>query len=121
MGNAAGSNKTPQGLHVICEKIGADAPVRAVFKSRKMTGEISAPGDTSENRILSRILRLRGLQPGINSGSGIDTYKRYIYIHGTNREDRIGTPIAHGCICMTNSDILSLFDSTPEGTLVYIN
>jgi lipoprotein-anchoring transpeptidase ErfK/SrfK len=76
---------------------------------------------TEENLILTRILRLDGLEPGINKGEKIDSYARYIYIHGTNREDLIGKPMSHGCICMRNNDIIELFDSVEEGTLVIID
>ena len=71
--------------------------------------------------ILTRILRLRGLEPGINSGPGIDSWERYIYIHGTNHEELIGTPISHGCVCMRNRDIIELYDSIQEETIVVID
>ena len=121
IGNREGSNQTPSGIHRIVEKIGADAPEGAIFRDRLNTGEIWHPGLTEENLILSRILRLKGLEEGVNVGSGIDTYERYIYIHGTNQEMLIGTPISHGCICMKNSDIIALFDMIEEDTLVVIN
>ena len=120
-GNREGSNQTPLGIHRIVEKIGADAPAGAIFRDRLDTGEIWYPGLTEDNLILSRILRLKGLEAGINAGPGIDTYERYIYIHGTNQEKQIGTPISHGCICMKNSDIIALFDMIKEDTLVVIN
>ncbi len=120
-GNKEGSNMTPPGLHTVIQKIGEGEPAWTIFKSRESTGEIWKPGMESENQILTRILRLQGLQPGINSGPGIDSFERYIYIHGTNREDRIGTPNSHGCICMRNEDILTLFDLVEEGTLVHIS
>ncbi len=65
-------------------------------------------------------MRLEGLEGGINKGPGIDSYDRYIYIHGTNKEDKIGTPATHGCIALLNRDIIELFDMVSEGTLVYI-
>lgn len=120
-GNQENSNKTPTGIHLIEEKIGDGAPAGRIFKSRIDTGENWHPGLTEENIILTRILRLKGLEPGINSGPGIDSYDRYIYIHGTNQEDRIGTPNSHGCICMKNSDIIQLFDAVEEGTIVFID
>ena len=121
VGSAANSFKTPLGVHCITEKIGDGFPSGTIFKSRKSTGEIWHPGIDRENLILSRILRLKGLQPGINSGRGIDSYDRYIYIHGTNREEDIGTPISHGCICMKNDDIITLFDLVREGTIVTVS
>ena len=120
IGNKEGSNKTPLGLHRVAEKIGEDAPPWTIFKSRENTGVIWKQGMDETNQILSRILRLRGLEEGVNAGAGIDSYDRYIYIHGTNHEEKIGTPMSHGCVCMKNDDIIKIFDIIEEGTLVYI-
>jgi lipoprotein-anchoring transpeptidase ErfK/SrfK len=120
-GNREGSFQTPQGLHRICEKYGDSAPAGRIFKDRIDTGEIWPVGKLGENIILTRILRLEGLEPGVNKGPGIDSYDRYIYIHGTNSEHLIGTPNSHGCICMKNADIIELFDFTQEDTLVFID
>ncbi|NLW32092.1 MAG: L,D-transpeptidase [Fibrobacter sp.] len=121
IGNKENSFCTPPGIHFIVQKIGDDAPPGRIFRSRIDTGVNWHPGMNEENLILTRILRLKGLQTGINSGPGIDSFERYIYIHGTNHEDLIGTPMSHGCICMKNDDIIELFDSVKEGTVVYID
>ncbi|HEX2958353.1 MAG TPA: L,D-transpeptidase [Chitinispirillaceae bacterium] len=121
IGNREGSNMTPPGVHRIEQKIGKDAPPGRIFRSRIDTGTDWHIGLTEDNLILTRILRLRGLEPGINSGPGIDSYERYIYIHGTNQEDLIGTPNSHGCVCMKSNDIISLFDAVEEGTIVVID
>ena len=120
-GNREGSNQTPLGLHRIIQKIGAGAPPGRIFRDRIDTGADWHPGLTEDNLILSRILRLEGLEDGINRGPGIDSFDRYIYIHGTNREQHIGTPLSHGCVCMKNNDIIELFDTITEGTLVIID
>ena len=120
MGNREGSNMTPPGLHRVEEKIGDGAPPWTIFSSREDTGVVWRDGMDDENQILTRILRLRGLEPGVNAGPGIDSYERYIYFHGTNHEEKIGTPMSHGCICMKNDDIIRLFDMVDVGTLVYI-
>jgi lipoprotein-anchoring transpeptidase ErfK/SrfK len=121
LGNIENSLKTPQGLHRVKEKYGHNAPLGRVFRDRLDTGEDWPIGTPGENLILTRILRLEGLEPGINVGPGIDSYERYIYIHGTNNEKSIGLPSSHGCVCMKNNDIITLFDQTPEGTLVFID
>ena len=115
------SFKTPLGLHRIKEKIGSGAPLGRIFKGRKDTGIDWDKVSIEDNLILTRILRLEGLEEGINKGTGVDSYGRYIYIHGTNREDLVGTPLSHGCLALRNSDILRLFDIVREGTLVYID
>jgi len=120
IGNSAGSNMTPLGLHRVEEKIGGGAQPWTIFSSRENTGVVWSDGMDDENQILTRILRLRGLEPGVNAGSGIDSYERYIYIHGTNHEEMIGTPMSHGCVCMKNDDVIKLFDMVDVGTLVYI-
>lgn len=121
MGNVEGSFKTPQGIHRICCKIGENAPAMRIFKDRNDTGINWTPDMSGDNMILSRILRLEGMEYGINRGPGIDSFERYIYIHGTNRESDIGKPFSHGCICMRNNDIIDLFDSVKEGTFVIID
>jgi UDP-N-acetylmuramate--alanine ligase len=119
-GNRENSFKTPLGIHRIKEKYGAGAPAGRIFRDREDTGEDWDHSQTGENLILSRILRLEGLEEGINKGPGIDSYERYIYIHGTGREDLIGTPLSHGCVCLRNPDVIRLFETVSEGALVYI-
>lgn len=121
LGNRDGSNKTPTGLHRIREKIGSGAPATRIFRDRIDTGVDWCPGFTDENLICARILRLEGLEPGLNKGPHIDSYDRYIYIHGTNKEDQIGTPLSHGCVVLRRNDVVRLFDMINEGTLVYID
>jgi lipoprotein-anchoring transpeptidase ErfK/SrfK len=70
--------------------------------------------------ITSRILRLRGLEIGKNCGKGRDSYDRYIYIHGSNHEDRISQPFSGGCVEMLNADVIELFDQVDEGDLIWI-
>ncbi|MDR3012423.1 MAG: L,D-transpeptidase [Chitinispirillales bacterium] len=120
IGNRENSYMTPLGLHYVEEKIGDGATPGTIFRSRENTGVIWTEGMEGENQMLSRILRLRGLEPGLNVGPGIDSYDRYIYIHGTNREDMLGKPASHGCVCMGNNDVIRLFDMAAEGTFVYI-
>lgn len=124
-----GSFKTPLGFHKVCEKIGQGLPIGAVFKSRKFTGEIAEIEErkvsTGKDLITTRILRLEGLEEGKNrgydkNGNLVDTFERYIYIHGTNEEGLIGKPVSHGCIRMRNKDIVELFDLVDVGTIVYI-
>ncbi len=115
------SFKTPTGLHRIKDRIGAGAPAGRIFKGRKDTGIDWDQRSHDENLILTRILRLEGLEQGINKGPGVDSYERCIYIHGTNREDLMGTPLSHGCLCLRNQDIIHLFELAGVGTLVYID
>lgn len=114
LGTEPGSYKTPLGRFAIAEKIGENAPLGAVFKSRIPTGEI-APQGGEEDLILSRILWLEGLDE-----ENANTHERYVYIHGTNQESLIGTPASHGCIRMRNEDVAALFREIPEGTIIEI-
>ncbi len=94
-----------------------------VFKGRVATGQHFSeysPEAQQRNLITSRIIRLRGLQPELNSGDDCDSYERYIYIHGTNHEERIGEPFSGGCVEMRNAEMIELFDATAEGDLVWI-
>jgi UDP-N-acetylmuramate-alanine ligase len=114
------SFKTPIGLHRIKEKIGAGAPLGRIFKGRKDTGVDWDGASIEDNLILTRILWLEGLEEGINKGPGVDSFERFIYIHGTNREDLIGTPLSSGCLTLRNRDMARLFEAVREGMLVYI-
>ncbi|MGN0834224.1 MAG: L,D-transpeptidase family protein [Candidatus Spyradosoma sp.] len=108
---------TPDGLFSVVEKIGAGAPAGTVFKARVSTGMHfseflkSAP---DENLITSRILRIQGEEDGHNRGGDVDTYSRFVYIHGTNQEHRLGTPNSHGCLLLGNADVIALFDALPD-------
>jgi len=114
LGFEPGSFKTPTGRFSVAEKIGAGAPLWAEFKSRQPTGRLGEPGGESDG-VLTRILWLAGLDP-----ENANTRERYIYFHGTNREDLIGTPASHGCVRLRNEDMAELFDLVPEGTPVVI-
>ncbi len=117
------SNGTPTGLHKIDGKIGAGQPLRTVFRARVPCGLECAqpPEERAKNLITTRIMRLRGLEDGVNSGGNVDTYARYVYIHGTNQEDRLGSPNSHGCVLLSNADVRELFDIVNDGSLVLIS
>ena len=123
-GQIENSLKTPLGLHEIKEKIGDNAPINTIFTARENTNKIAEiqinPNDTQDDFVTSRILWLDGLENGINSGVGVDSYSRYIYIHGTHEEGLIGQKASHGCISMFNNDVIELFDMVSEGTKVQI-
>jgi hypothetical protein len=121
--NVKNSLGTPRGLHEIAERIGGGQPPGMVFKSRAPTGRhFSEHPDagTNDNLITSRILWLRGLEPGVNRGGEVDTYERYVYIHGTNHEDRLGEPLSAGCVLMRNLEIVELYDQVRPGDHVFI-
>jgi len=124
VGSEAGSNKTPTGLHRVAHKFGDGAPKGMVFKARRATGEIvpliTEPEDVPEDLVTTRILWLEGLQPGRNKGQGVDSFRRYIYIHGTQEEGLVGQPASHGCVRMLNDDVIRVFERLPEGALVSI-
>ncbi len=121
--NIRNSLGTPRGLHHIDERIGAGALPGTVFKGRVNLGrhyqELSDE-ENAPNLITTRILWLRGLEPGINAGGEVDTHDRYVYIHGTNHEDHLGRPASAGCIEMSNREIIELFDEVRSGDLVWI-
>ncbi|MBC8265697.1 MAG: L,D-transpeptidase [Flavobacteriales bacterium] len=123
-GSKAGSNKTPLGLHKVKQKYGEETPINGRMIGRVFYGEIATIyKDDSKSKtddVTSRILWLEGLEKGKNKGEGIDSYKRYIYIHGTSEEGRLGKPASHGCIRMKNKAVIELFDKVKIGTLVLI-
>ena len=125
IGEQEDSGKTPRGWHKVALKFGHSAPKNAVFKARQETGEVYddalATQFPERDWILSRILWLSGLEENLNQGEGCDTFKRYIYIHGTPDTEPMGIPMSHGCIRMRNEDVIELFDLIPEQALVFIS
>ena len=121
IGNRVDSYMTPRGIHRIRQKIGGGAPRGMVFEAREPTGRIARNLDNRDHdEITSRIMWLDGLQPGINRDGECDTFSRYIYIHGTSDERRIGLPVSAGCIRMRNDDVIELFDEVLVNDLVVI-
>lgn len=123
-GSESGSEKTPLGLHRIKEKMGGAMPINEVFIGRIPHGnleECTQRGvDLPDDVIMSRILWLEGMEPGRNQGGYVDTYQRYIYIHGTNHEESMGTPSSIGCVRMRNEDVVDLFRLVEVGSEVLI-
>ncbi len=121
MGNRIDSYQTPVGIHRIRQKIGGGEPRGTIFEAREACGRIARSFDNRDgDEITSRILWLDGLEEGINRGGSCDTYSRYIYIHGTTDEQRIGRPVSAGCIRMCNDDVIELFDEVLVDDLVLI-
>lgn len=114
VGSQQDSNRTPLGWHSVEERIGGDEPPGRVFVSRVPQAQRLAPAEwrnpVSGDYVLTRILWLRGLEPGLNAGPGIDSHDRHIYLHGTNQEHLLGQPSSHGCIRLSNRDVMELFD-----------
>lgn len=119
-----GSGGTPPGVHRIARRIGQGRPPGAEFVSRKPTGRVwpldALPRDAGRDLILTRVLTLDGCQDGVNRGPGVDSMGRYIYLHGTNREDLLGKPVSAGCIRLGNLDIIEVCDLVREGDPVVI-
>lgn len=120
------SLQTPSGLLRVSEKHGDKAPKGMIFKARQPTGQIWRREESQpDNLITSRILWLEGMESGVNAGKDkdgrvVDTKSRYIYIHGTNQEDKLGQPNSQGCVLLADTEVIELYERVPLGTLVYI-
>jgi lipoprotein-anchoring transpeptidase ErfK/SrfK len=114
IGTEEGSMKTPLGNFRIAEKIGHDAEPGTIFKARVALGP-DDPLPETEDLITSRILWLDGIDE-----ENANTRERFIYIHGTKHEDKIGLPASHGCIRMRDDDVIELFELVDETTQVVI-
>jgi hypothetical protein len=119
VGQVANSMRTPLGLHRIAAKIGAGQPLGTVFEARHPVGCVWQGRPNAP--IAHRILWLEGLEPGFNRGNDVDSYQRYIYIHGVGDETTLGRPASAGCIHMAAADLLPFFERVPIGTLVWIH
>lgn len=124
IGNKTNSNQTPLGLHTIKQKIGDNVPLGGLFYSRQFSGRvakiITAEEKSLTDDVTSRIMWLHGEETGINRGRDVDSYKRFIYIHGTTEEGYIGVPTSHGCIRMKNADVIELYNLVEENVPVII-
>ena len=123
-GSIENSFKTPLGKHSIKEMIGEEAEINTIFTSRINTKRsatiIDQFEDTDNDYVTSRIIWLDGEEDGLNKGGNVDSFRRYIYIHGTHEEGLIGTKASHGCIRMFNYDVIELFNLVNIGTKVLI-
>ena len=115
IGERPRSYATPLGTLQVCSKIGQNAPLGAVFKGRRPTGEVLRPNAPGRDPIVTRILWLSGCESRNANAAG-----RGIYIHGTPEERRIGRPASYGCIRMRSRDVVKVFEAVPVGTKVEI-
>ena len=124
-GEINGSGGTPRGIHRIRACIGRGQPEGAVFRAHRPTGEVWTPElhrrYPGRDWILTRILWLSGTEPGRNRLGCVDTFRRYVYLHGTPPVTALGTPGSKGCIRMNNADIIRLFDLVAPGTVVNLH
>jgi len=114
IGTEQGSLKTPTGRFRVAEKIGGDTPPGTIFQSR-VPLKPDDPRPPTEDLVMSRILWLDGLDE-----HNANTRERFIYIHGTKHEGKIGSPASCGCIRMRNADVVELFDLVDHDTPVII-
>ena len=115
LGDNWGRMTTPLGFLQVAEKIGDHAPVGAVFRNRRFTGEILKPNAPGRDPVITRIIWLRGLE-AVNAHA----FSRCIYIHGTPEEKFIGRPASYGCIRMKSRDVADLYSQLPLGAIVEI-
>lgn len=125
IGERAGSEETPIGVFRVARKIGAGLPPGEILRSRRPIGRVAvpseAPGDLRASTwVTTRILWLSGLQPGWNEGGKVDTFRRYVYIHGTANIGMLGRPASHGCVQMAPRAVIALFRRVRIGTPVLI-
>ncbi|HBE23539.1 MAG TPA: L,D-transpeptidase [Verrucomicrobiales bacterium] len=115
LGSGSGTNRTPIGKLGIAKKIGGSAPKGMVFKSRRPTGEVLKPNAPGRDPIVSRIMWLYGKE-----GHNRNTYRRCVYIHGTPEEWSLGSPASYGCIRMSSSDVVDLYNRVGVGAEVQV-
>jgi phosphoserine phosphatase len=110
VGFSNGSHRTPTGRFIVVQKIGDGEPEGTIFKSRIPVG-LWSPGEACDHDlVLTRVIRISGLDP-----ENANTFDRFIYFHGTNREDLLGHPASCGCIRLSNPDIIELHDLVEPG------
>jgi hypothetical protein len=116
MGFTQDSYRTPTGRFTISEKIGDGELIGTIFKQRVPVGQWTLGDESQSDLVLTRVIRLEGLD-----ADNSNTLERCIYIHGTNREDKIGEPASQGCIRLKNVEMIELFDHVSEGMTLEIS
>ena len=123
-GERQSSGCTPRGRHYVRAMVGDGLPLNTVFIGRRPTVEVYSESLARQfperDWILSRIIWLCGLESGRNRGFGVDSFRRFIYIHGTPETEPMGVPRSHGCIRMRNADVADLYDRVLPGLPVTI-
>ncbi len=115
LGCEEGSGRTPTGRFAICSLHGENAPLMTVFRGRLPVGTWPRAA-RGEDAILTRIIALEGLE-----AHNANTRARYIYIHGTNEVDQLGSPASHGCIRLAPEAMAELFRHARLGMEVLIS
>lgn len=115
LGDRHSSYATPLGELEVASKLGTGAPMGAVFRSRRFTGEVLKPNAPGRDPIVTRILWLRGKE-----SQNANAYGRGIYIHGTPQERMIGRKASYGCIRMRSRDVVKLYNAVRVGAKVEI-
>lgn len=116
VGNRRGSYKTPVGRFTVAKKFGDRAKRGAVFKSRRLTGEVMLPEQArGRDPITTRILWLDGRE-----NRTANSFRRYIYIHGTPQEHLLGYPVSWGCVRMKNRHVIDIYEKLQLGANVRI-
>lgn len=115
LGDRPGSNCTPIGRLQVAKKIGDNAPLGSVFKTRRRTGEVIKPNAPGRDPVVTRIMWLTGTE-----SRNQNTFRRTIYIHGTPEERRLGSPASFGCIRMGSTDVADLYNRIGTGADVFV-
>lgn len=116
IGFQEGSFRTPVGRFRIAEKHGDGALPTTIFKARQPVGVWHEGDEVDKDLVLGRILWLEGLEE-----RNANTYQRYIYIHGTNGEGKIGQRASDGCIRLKNDDVVELYELAEVGMPVWVS
>jgi hypothetical protein len=115
LSDAPGSFGTPLGRLKIAKKIGDGQPLGMKFKDRTPTGEIVPANAPGRDPVVTRILWLKGAEPG-----NMHSFDRDIYIHGTAEEYKLGKPASYGCVRMSSRDVAWLYNAIGVGARVDI-
>ena len=142
-GFGTGEQQTTMGPLRVSQKFGEGQPIGTVFAGRKPVienGKVKVvqqcPGklemkvliDLLKQKVYS-VFNIPNEEKQVTSGHCealvltrglvIDN-KRSIYIHGTNKELSLGEARSHGCVRVSNNDVIDLFNNIPIGTDVYV-
>ena len=115
VGDVPGSRRTPLGRFEVAEIVGHGLPIGAKLKSRVPTGEVVPVNAPGRDNIVTRVVRLRGMEPG--NKNALD---RCIYFHGTSNEASLKTPASYGCVRMRSWQVARMCNWVLPGARVDI-
>lgn len=108
-GNKPHSQKTPTGLHQVRKNKMPKGELGSIIKGSRATKTLVKDVKNANNKNKDKLTTAAIFIEGPDTPSS-----RGIALHGTNSENDLGKPKSHGCIRLSNKDILKIHEITEK-------